>query len=358
MHEILLEKLERYSISSLWFRSYLENRTIQVRSGSELSVKTPLSMGVPQGSVLGPLLFAIYLFDLPSTCKAACLESYADDTQLYLVSRPQATLQAAQQLSEELTSVGTWFAENRLSVNAAKTQFIVFGTQCALKCVPEDLCVQLNGSKIRRSASVKNLGLVMDQSPSFAEHVTGVVRKATRALMGCRSVLSGLGTDLACDVVNSLVFSIMDYCISIWGCCAENIRSALQRVQNFAVKSIFSRRKFDHVTDLFVARKWLKINERADYFLACSAYRSVYRLNPEYLCDRLQHARSSRLAAQRELRPVLTKLVSAGDRAFSARCTKLWNSLPTEARLAPSLAAFKSRVKGLLSERYIPTCCL
>ena len=158
-HNILLAKLEDVGVSSRclgWFKSYLSERYQAVRINSTLSEKLPMVSGVPQGSILGPLLFSIYVNDLPSVAKNCSSESYVDDTKLLLSFRINDSNIALTDLNEDLIRMRNWCFDNLLLLNPDKTKLMVYGSRQMLAKLP-DFRLSLLGKELTPASSVKDL---------------------------------------------------------------------------------------------------------------------------------------------------------------------------------------------------------
>ena len=133
--------------------------------------------GVPQGSILGPALFNIYINDLPSVPKVGSLEGYVDDSQLHLSFPVRDAILAADQLTKDLRNIAAWCCKNSLLINPDKTKLLVLGTpQLPIK-IPDDLSITLLSKEITSSKSAKNLGVTMDCNLTYDEHVTQLTSK-------------------------------------------------------------------------------------------------------------------------------------------------------------------------------------
>ena len=135
-----------------WFQSYLVNRKQRTSVGDTLSVAAPITVGVPQGCILGPLLFLIYVNDLPSCQLASEIILYADDTVIYYSSTDM--------LNSDLATISNWFSSNLLTLNICKCNFVIFGNSRRLKLV-NDVSLKVNSTAIDRSDSFKYLGVVI-----------------------------------------------------------------------------------------------------------------------------------------------------------------------------------------------------
>ena len=173
--DILLAKLERYKIPSLWFKSYLENRYQFVQVGNSMSVQELITCGVPQGSILGPLLFLIYINDLPQ-CSSFVSLLFADDTTLTLSDKSIENLFLRANIL--LKQFEQWCFCNRLSLAPSKTRFILFSTE---ENVPELMLMQEPIKRVHdkspEETSFKLVGVYLDASLSWKDHTTYIRKK-------------------------------------------------------------------------------------------------------------------------------------------------------------------------------------
>ncbi len=169
-HEILMQKLAKLKVDSFWFRHYLKDRTQTVKINSTLSKTAPINFGVPQGSILGPILFTIFVNDLTEMINDCNVVQYADDTQFIhtgttdelpeLITRAEATLSLAK----------TYFNRNGLMINPNKTQCLFVGTRPFIRRIPPDTTINFDNALISPSKHIKNLGVYMDCHLSFDTH--------------------------------------------------------------------------------------------------------------------------------------------------------------------------------------------
>ena len=169
-NSILLRKLNTFNIGPLaieWFDSYLRDRTQSVKSNGVKSEYRSINCGVPQGSILGPLLFILYINDLYTFLTDAAVSLYADDTALYTSAKTQIEIKLTLQI--ELTVVCEWLKANKLTLNANKTKHVIFGTKHHMTTKP-DLKLHVGQDKISRVTSMKYLGVILDDHLTFDEH--------------------------------------------------------------------------------------------------------------------------------------------------------------------------------------------
>ena len=181
-HHILLNKLQRYGIcntSLLWFSSYLIGRSQRVEFDKALSTLPDIASGVPQGSVLGPLLFTLYISDMPSCICFSQVLLYADDTVLFFTAKTAIELEAS--LNNDINRISSWMQENKLFLNVSKTEYVIYGSHLRLKR-EDSISLSCNGSFLTKSESFKYLGVVIDEVLSFNNHIEHVVKKVSRKL--------------------------------------------------------------------------------------------------------------------------------------------------------------------------------
>jgi len=353
-HEILLRRLQvSYGINGTvlrWFRSYLTGRTQHVRYHGGRSRTVTLSCGVPQGSVLGPILFLLYAADLGDivTRHGLTPHMYADDTQVYGACRPTHYAQLSQRFTICINDVADWMARNRLQLNSNKTEFIWLSTSRRRHQIPADHLI-IGTNTVPAVASARNIGVYVDSVMSMREHITRVTSSCFAVLRQLRTIRRAL-SDHACDMlITSFIFSRLDYCNVIYAGLPERDLRRLQSIQNAAVRLTFGARRFEHVTPLLRHKHWLPVNQRITFKLSVLAFKCINGLAPPYLANHIHPAASdytSRLRSAQSLTLAVPKTKSRmGDRAFAVACPKAWNNLPLSVRSAPSLNTFKKNLK-------------
>merc|ERR1711954_328063 len=178
-HEILLNKLNHYGIrgkANMWFRSYLTERKQYVELNNKKSSTLSLPTGVPQGSILGPLLFLIYINDLPSAANLKCA-SFADDSNFIIQGSDLANLTTS--LTKELEHVSDYFKANQLKLNAKKTKMVIFRRK-KLPPYHQNLDVFLEGVKLSPDETAEFLGITIDSTLSWDKHCSNVANKISR----------------------------------------------------------------------------------------------------------------------------------------------------------------------------------
>lgn len=355
----LLLRLERnFGVTGLalqWMTSFLTDRTQQVAYGGTLSKLERMFCGVPQGSVLGPLLFNMYTADISKVVEShgPCrLHQYADDCQVYLSVPVTEAATAVDRLSRCVADVSTWLSSCRLRLNPSKTLVIWLGGKHQVTKVPFD-SVPILSSTVSTVESARDLGVVLDSQLTMSAHVNSVCRSAYYQLRQLRPVVRSLSADAARTIVQAFVSSRLDYCNSVMYGVADGLMQRLQAVQNAAARLVTGTRRRDHITPVLRQLHWLPVRQRVNFKLAVLVFKALHGLAPCYLANDCQlvtdagrrHLRSSE-AATCVLQRTNTRF---GDRAFGASGPSVWNSLPTELRQSDlSLGQFRRALKTFL----------
>ena len=361
-NNILLKRLRlSFGISGVvlrWLESYLTECNQTVLAGGRASQPTVLKYGVPQGSVLGPVLFTMYIMPLGHVIRHhnTLYHLFADDTQLHKSSSPEHFAKLLLDIQSCAESVRDWMACNRLRMNDDKTQIMPAGTKAKLKSVPKTSSLTLSGSTIPFSYKVRNLGVYLDSNLSMDQHVNFLCRSVFLELCRIGHLRRHLTADATKKLVSSFVLSRLDYCNSLLAGLPGNKLDRLQRVQNNAARLVLGRRGWDHAKPLLRSLHWLPVRARIEYKISTLCYRSRDSSAPAYFSDLLsvyQPSRSLRSADAGLMTVPRIKLNKYGKRAFSYIGPVTWNSHPKPLRDAPSLSSFKSDLKTFLFKKHL-----
>ena len=290
-HDILLKRLASLcGLSGLaiqWFASYLNGRSQAVTTRGAASCRKNLSTGVPQGSVLGPPLYLIYVNPLQSvnSSNALRLRQFSDDTQAFVefaVKEENDRKSALQLLSSCAEDIESWLTINKVQLNIDKSIFLyVMASQHArqLNCAP----LVVRGCEIPPSSSARNLGVTIDSCLTMVPHVQATSRSAFYQLRRIAKIREMLTEDTAKTLVHSLVMSRLDYANSLLSGLPESLLDRLQKVQNAAARVIVRAGKFEAVSGHIRYLHWLPVRQRITFKVAVLTFRCLNGSAPPYL---------------------------------------------------------------------------
>ena len=357
-HNILLGRLQTtFGIQGkalAWFESYMCGRHQTVVVNNFKSNPVILRYGVPQGSVLGPILFSLYTQPLADiiTEKGCEYHKFADDTQISISGDILDFEQDKEQLEDCIEEVGVWMKSNKLKLNEDKTEAMLMGTKS--KCesaLTKSMSIEVGGNDIAFADNVKNLGVFLDPQLEMKKHIGHICRSSYLEIRRIGKIRKFLTVETATRLTCSRVLTRLDYCNSLLGGVAKKQINRLQRAQNSAAKMVLRKKKKDHVKPLLNQLHWLPVEQRIQYKLGTLAYRHFDGTLPPYLSDKLSHhttTRTLRSSGQLLLTTPQTKLKTSGDRSFRFQTPHIWNSIPLQVRQSPSLNSFKKNMKTYL----------
>ena len=380
-HNILLQRLSTWfgftDTALLWIQTYLSSRSFSVKTPDTSSQSCPLTCGVPQGSVLGPLLFILYTTPLSSLIKASSVDHhlYADDTQLFISFSPSSFSDSIDHLLHLVKQISSWMTSNMLCLNPSKTEFILIGLREQLKKIPDpSISLDLDSVSTHTfiaNSPVRNLGVTFDQNLSFSDHITHLSRSCFMHIRDLRRIRPMLDFKTASTIATSIVHAKLDYCNSLFLNIDITQINRLQAIQNALARAVTKTPKHHHITPVLKSLHWLKIPERIEYKVISLTYNSLQTSQPSYLRQlfTVQPLRSTRSSSTLTLlRPSVTSSLKFANRSIAIAVPPLWNKLPPVLRqisdpsyeltktspLAISPQVFHSKLKTLLFHKSYP----
>jgi len=335
-----------------WLKSYLSGRSQRVSIGDIFSHVAMLLFGVPQGSVLGPILFIIYTLPIGNIARTHGLNVhfYADDTQLYMAFDPtdhEDTTSVLARVENCISDIRTWMVDNKLKLNEDKTEVLILTSKLHRSCHGISQVV-VGGAPIAPTLTVRNLGAMFDQSLTMDEFVKHICKAAYFHLHNISSIRNCLSKESAITLVHAFISSRLDYCNALLVGITETSLAKLQRVQNMAARLVTKTRKRDHITPILRQLHWLPVRQRIIFKVLLLTFKALNNLAPDYLRlllntyipqRQLRSSDSSLLTVPR------TRLKMAGDKAFAHFAPQMWNDLPLHIRSSDKLNNFKSMLK-------------
>ena len=347
-HEILMHKFDSHSIDQFWFRNYLSDRTQSVKINSVISSSKQVKYGVPQGSILGPILFLIYINDMSQILNSYFLIQYADDTQIILSGKVNDIKELVERGERALGDAKKYFQENGLNVNENKTQCIFIGSRQLISQIPVDIKIYFEETAIIPSKKVKNLGIYIDQYLLFDDHISHISRKVNGVLIALNRIKDRLDRTTRVTIVLSLSMSIINYCLKVWGMTTKEQIERAQKLQNFAARVAHGEiRKYEHITPVIKQLEWLRIENKIEYDICIFTYKICNNLLPEWLFSfptlREVNSRNTRQSSKLCIPRTKTDM---GARAITVSGPRVWNAVPTIIQNQLTLKAFKDKLKA------------
>lgn len=342
-HSILCKKLkEQFCFSSTACNlvySYLSDRLQCVSANGVCSNFQRSYNGVPQGSILGPLLFSIYINDLPSVVVHSIVHMFADDVQLTHSCEVGAINQGVNSMNTDLQHILEWSIKNKLSLNPTKTQAMVI----YMRSITEGLNpILLGGTIIPYVRWVKSLGFLISENLSWDRHIAHICKTIRLTLNKLYLVQHFLPWKSRLKLVKTLIVPHLYYACEIFSGCDAGCHSRLRITFNAAVRFIYSLSRRDHISHLVLTVIGNNLQSLFKYRIVVLLFKILFHKCPVYLFNNIVFGRSIRT------RTIVIPRIRclALDRSFFIRATRLWNELPSSLKSSTSVSRFK---KGCLS---------
>ena len=296
--------------------------------------------GVPQGSVLGPLLFTCILYTTPLShlidSLSADHQMYADDTQLLTSFTPQSFHSSISDLQNIIFTISSWMTNNKLLINQSKTDILLVGSQKQLAKVNNPIIRLSPSVEIEPLNSVRNLGFYFDSTLSLDSHITNLSKSCNFLIRDLRRLRPSLNTKTAATIATSIVHSKLDYCNALFYSLPSSQINRLQCIQNALARAVTMTPKFHHITPALKSLHWLKIRERIKYKLISLTSKIIHTHEPSYLSKMIHiqnNSWSTRSSQSLTLtRPEITSSSKICNRSFTYAAPQIWNSLPPSLR--------------------------
>lgn len=359
-HSVLLNRLRtRYGINDTalrWFESYLVGRTQSVIVKDMQSSNIPLRHGVPQGSVLGPILFSLFFAPIEDVITAHGLDCmlYADDIQLYVSFTSVNRNMELSKLEDCINDIMIWCTGNGLACNAGKTEVIHLSSRYE-RNFNQISGINIGGVTIPPTQTARDLGVVVDNHLKLNKHVNNICKSASFAIKNIGKIRNYL-TQADCErLIHAFVTSKLDSCNSILYGLPDTELNKLQRIQNTAARLVTKSKKSEHITPVLGGLHWLPIKARISFKLLLLTFKALHGQAPTYITELINPyipTRNLRSLDNNFLVTPKSNMKSYGDKSFSVAAPKMWNSLPKDIRSLDSLAHFKSAIKTYLFNIY------
>ena len=337
-HELLLAKLDAYGFdeSSLNFiHSYLANRKQQTKVNNTFSSWASVESGVPQGSILGPLLFNIYMNDIFWFTPEVNIANYADDSTPYATNSDIQTLLSILQKNTEILM--HWFNENYMKSNSDKCHLLISS--------PNEVSIKIGSDKIFNETSVKLLGVTIDQNLNFNEHVTNLCKKASKKLHALARVSKYMSMNKLRTIMKAFIESQFGYCPLIWMFHNRTLNNRINKIHERALRLVYKDNS-STFPELLSKDKSFSVHHRNLQKLAVEMYKVKHNISPQLMNDIFVQNKNTydlRVKSTWKIRAV--KSVYHGTESLSFRGPKTWDMLPSDIQNSKSLQEFVFKVK-------------
>ena len=359
-HNILLKKMNTYGIRGIvnaWFRSYLSERTQFVQIAEYRSTHRKIPCGVPQGSILGPLLFLLYVNDINRSCDSNIL-SFADDTTLFMSHNDISVLY--RDANKHINDLYYWFCANKLALNASKTKYIILRSKYKKTSI-EKLTLSINGTQLIRigddceETSAKFLGIYIDEHLTWQKHINHVNRKISRAMFAIKQTKHFLPRHILRNLYFTLIHSHLTYGIIAWGNAGQSIIHKTITLQKRAIRTINSAGYNSHTDPLFSKSNILKFADLYEYQCALFMFDYTHNKLPNSFCSEFPFNRdiqTNRETRQSNLLFIPRSMSNFANKLPLLNFPKLWNKWANTSSHSRTRAQFKRRVKSMLITAY------
>ena len=319
-HDILLKKLEMYGLGEsalALLRNYLTDRTQKCNLQGMLSKQRKITCGIPQGSILGPLLFTIYINDLPNCLKHTTPRMFADDTSL--TAAGETLNEIEKRANEDLKNVRNWLSANKLNLNIAKTEYVLIGSRYRINSLDVQPSINIDKQSVKRVKHTKVLGVQIDEHLNWGKHIESIASKISSGIGAIKKAKEFVDRNTLVLIYNALIQPHLDYCCEVWDIIGKTLSDRLQKLQNRAAMK------------------------------ARLMYKSINKLAPQRLSNFFQN---SNTMYDYDLRGSSTRLCLPKPRteylkkSFSYNGAHVWNQIPEDIRTSASYISFCEKLSS------------
>lgn len=345
-HSILCLKLRymcNFSTTAVnLISTYLGGRSQAVHHGTDISNTCAITRGVPQGSILGPLLYSIYSNDLPSQINYCGIQMYADDVQLYISCEPSNAVDCVRKLNQDLESINKWASANGLCLNAKKSKAMVIGKAFY---IPLSLpLIQIDNVTLEVVDTAKNLGMIFNKELNWSNHINAVCGKTYAMLRNLWRTQYFTPLDVRMLLAKTYLLPTLLYGCELFSNCDSSSKQKLNVTFNNITRYVFALKRIDRTSQFSKRIYDISFDNLLKFRTLLFLHKLVYTKQPQYLYAKLSFSRSNRGKRINTIR--YRGLIST--RHFYITSIRLWNQLPHEIQTISNAMQFKSAIYRFL----------
>ena len=357
-HDLLIAKLHAYGFSDNALKllyDYLQGRVQRVKLNSNYSEWRDVIKGVPQGSVLGPLLFNIFLNDIFLFLDKSEICNYADDNTIWTKGQKINTIIPI--LESEISTLNKWFKDNCMLLNEEKCKYIIIEPQRTKSGESE---IRIGDHSVKNTDKETLLGVVLDNHLKFDHHIKKICNEAGKKISALARIAPYLGTDKRKLLMKTFITTYFNYCPIVWMFCSRKMNNLINNVHKRALRVAYN--DYDSTFEVLLSKDHATtIHQQNLQRLAIEMYKTKINQNPNFLNDIFKFHQSSYDLRNEAYSSKKPNTVIYGTETVSYRCSQIWNNLPIEVRNANNLEIFKRQIKQItipcsckLCTQYIP----
>ena len=340
-HKILLGKLHHYGIRGTalsLIESYLTDRQQCVQINNAISDLEYISHGVPQGSILGPLFFLLYINDIAESSDILKFYLFADDTAIFLSHKDPKTLETI--MNQELIKVSSWLIANKLSLNVKKSNALLFRTKNENSA--PILNIKINESPIEEKQHAKYLGIILDHKLTYEHHINHVNSKLIKGNAILQKVKHFIPEKTLINTYNAHIQPHIDYGLTVWGYASKTSLQTIEKQQRKAIRSInFKPKRYEDTISLFKQSKILPLKQ----CISLSSCKTIWKAANSLLPSTISSIFNQRADTSFHL-PY--RRIDATQSCISYKGVQAWNKISVNIRSSTSLNLFKNKYKEFL----------
>ena len=346
-HSLLLQKLNRYGIRGIansWLTSYLKERSQYVFYNNENSDAMNICCGVPQGSILGPKLFLLYINDMVNVSKIFKFIIFADDTNLFCTSKDIMSLSVT--ICNELMKLKKWFALNKLSLNITKTNYMIF---CKTK-YKDNIQISIGNKLIDKVSETKFLGVIIDDQLNWQSHIKQIVTKLHKNYYIIKKASRSMAS--LTMLYNSLCLPYMLYCCEIWGRASAYLLNKITLLQKKMIRLVHKAFYREHRKPLFKLSNILMFSDLLQYAMSILMFKAFHNLLPANIQNIFKIHINIRSSRRQNMFSINYSHTNLRRHCTSNVGKRLWNDLPVDLKNIASIYLFKKNMKFIFLQGY------